>query len=505
MGLEKALSGRWRHPCELEPVRLKAGWSAPIRVSLLACFFIFISAGRARVAVGQGFELADLGLIGPNHSGSYHVVYAFNDAGQVVGEGDNGGGIHAFVLDEGLVVDLGTFGGDLSAAWDINNAAQVVGRSDTLVKGVARAFRWEGGAMADLSTLPGGLSATATAINDAGLITGFCVMLDGRTTFNRPFIWQDGVMTELDSPKCESSVAADINNAGEVVGWGYDGDGRRRALLWREGVVVDLGTLGGAEAEATAINNAGQVVGWAMTKLGVYHAFLWQEGQMTDLGTLGGTTSRAEAINDAGQVVGISQLSAGVEQHAFLYDPQAGLQDLNELVPRSTPWTIGQTHDINNHGQILVSAYREHAQRHFILDPAEADADGDGIEFLLDNCPDEANADQADEDDDGVGDVCDQCPADPDKSTPGVCGCGLPDDDVDQDGISDCIDNCPFVSNPDQADADGDGVGDACSDADIVNGDSARGGLCGTGLFALIPVMLLCLRALHNLTDDLDR
>ena len=34
--------------------------------------------------------------------------------------------------------------------------------------------------------------------------------------------------------------------------------------------------------------------------------------------------------------------------------------------------------------------------------------------------------------------------------------------DLDEDGIANANDNCPQVSNPDQADADGDGLGDAC-------------------------------------------
>jgi len=36
------------------------------------------------------------------------------------------------------------------------------------------------------------------------------------------------------------------------------------------------------------------------------------------------------------------------------------------------------------------------------------------------------------------------------------------DPDQDKDGIPDYIDNCPLISNPDQADADGDGIGDVC-------------------------------------------
>ena len=44
-------------------------------------------------------------------------------------------------------------------------------------------------------------------------------------------------------------------------------------------------------------------------------------------------------------------------------------------------------------------------------------------------------------------------------------------DDRDGDGVPDASDNCPFVVNADQADSNGDGVGDACSTPTAIPGD----------------------------------
>lgn len=60
----------------------------------------------------------------------------------------------------------------------------------------------------------------------------------------------------------------------------------------------------------------------------------------------------------------------------------------------------------------------------------------------------------------------DQCPFNPDKTTPGICGCDHDDLDTDRDTLADCLDNCPETSNPDQADFDDDGIGDACDGDD---------------------------------------
>ncbi len=49
----------------------------------------------------------------------------------------------------------------------------------------------------------------------------------------------------------------------------------------------------------------------------------------------------------------------------------------------------------------------------------------------------------------GVG-CSDGCPTDPNKTSPGYCGCGVPDSDTDGDGVRNCTDGCP--SDPNKTD-----------------------------------------------------
>ncbi len=86
----------------------------------------------------------------------------------------------------------------------------------------------------------------------------------------------------------------------------------------------------------------------------------------------------------------------------------------------------------------------------------------------------------------------DQCPADPDKTEPGVCGCGAADADTDLDGTLDCLDDCPQDPGKTTAGVCGCGEPDTDSDSDTtpdcedlcpLDALKDEPGQCGCGTF----------------------
>jgi probable HAF family extracellular repeat protein len=286
------------------------------------------------------------------------------------------------------ILGLGTLGGNCSTAYSVNSRSQVVGMAlnavaedpgiatfisiDCPASTQARAYLWQDGSMQDLGTL-GGNDAVAGEVNEGGQIVGFSYT---NTTPNdttgvptvHPFLWQNGVMTDVGSLGGTIAVPGDIgaggtqvlNDSGEVAGTSMlPGDEVAHAFLWSNGRMIDLGTLGGSTSAAYAVNNKGQVVGRARvsdTPI-VRHAFLWEKGHMSDLGTVAPCArSTAVSINSASQIVGgLGGCTGPFNGGAFYVEKGKPMVDLNTLIDPPSPIHLDAPWNINERGEIFGS------------------------------------------------------------------------------------------------------------------------------------------------------
>jgi probable HAF family extracellular repeat protein len=340
------------------------------------------------------YTVIDLGTLG----GATSWANAINESGQVVGDSYTAAGDqHGFLWQNGTMTDLGTLGGARSYAGDINDAGQVVGGAQPAGATIHRAYLWQNGAMTDLGTF-GGEASGAYAINNNGQIVGNAQDAAGVW---HSFVRENGVMYNLDElvPGAASVTfrGSDINDSGQIVGYGYVGNYNRAYLITDDdgifanggATLTNLGTLSNGDLNSLpgCVNNSGKVVGYSNAKFGDVHAFLHSGGAMTDLKTLGGPESFATAINDAGQVVGKSltrRLNYDNDYHAFLWQ-NGKMTDLNKLRPRGSAGTLDTAQDINNAGQIvgnirfgdfLAPGWHRHAFLMVPGAPLQADAAG---------------------------------------------------------------------------------------------------------------------------------
>jgi probable HAF family extracellular repeat protein len=167
-----------------------------------------------------------------------------------------------------------------------------------------------------------------------------------------------------------------MNDRGQIVGLStLAGDQVSHPFFWDKGKLTDIGTFGGTQGEAKLVNNAGEVIGDANFAGDQLHdGFFWSKGKLTDIGNLG-RTSRAYGINSSGQVVGASTITPGTV-HAFLWEKNKGMVDLNNFIPPGSGLYLLEADYINDRGQISGNAILDDGhERAYLLTPCDDDDD----------------------------------------------------------------------------------------------------------------------------------
>lgn len=295
-------------------------------------------------------------------------------------------GFRGALWTDGVLTELGNFGGPGSYPYGTDSRGRIVGAAETPeFDGTAgghltRPFLWADGVLHALPTL-GGPAGAAVGINTAGTVVGSCqAPLDlslGREP-TRACVWEDGQVRDLGDLGGAEAWAQDVNARGWIVGSSQlGGVPVEHAFLHDGSTMRDLGTLGGPASIPLALNDRGDVVGLSAVppppqQRGTHHAFLWSRGVMRDLGTLGDASHLSEArdINNRGHVVGRA-FGPDNRVEAVLWDEQ-GIHRLSELVGDGSAWEFLVATDIDDSGRILVGARGEHGSVTLVLTPNAA-------------------------------------------------------------------------------------------------------------------------------------
>jgi probable HAF family extracellular repeat protein len=295
----------------------------PLFATCLTAVTAVTVLGNASVASAQTAPFAptyldpvDIGTLGGNQTRA-----SAENGGRIVGASQTSdGAVHAFMYQDGAMIDLGTLGGASSWAFAINSSGSIAGSASVGGDVATHAFLWtETGGMLDLGTL-GGTFSRASGINDDGQVSGWA-QIPGDATYHA-FLWDPASgIQDLGTFGGDSSFAYDVVS-GMVCGEAMMPDGSSHAFTASSsgGGLNDLGTLGGSYSAAincgTGTSQRPVVGESSIADDSATHAVSWDANGLHDIGTLGGAQSRGLRTSFWGEIFGESQTGDG-EMHPF--------------------------------------------------------------------------------------------------------------------------------------------------------------------------------------------
>jgi probable HAF family extracellular repeat protein len=265
----------------------------------------FPGTTQARGFVWEKGVMQDLGTLGgpdtypfliSNNGKITGTSYINNDPSPITGVPPT----HPFLWDKGKMIDLGSYGGDISNAYDVNNKGQVVGEMTFPGDQTGRAFFSDNGVLIDPGDL-GGSDSNLVWLNEAGDAAGAAL------TTNDQFI---------------------------------------HVTLWTKGHLLDLGAVGQDPcAEAQSINARQQIVGFSgpCTGLNPPRGFLWENGNMVDLNPLIENPSGLQVyigfyISDDGQIYAQATDAQNNNHTVVLVPDGACASECEKRIEESNNW-----------------------------------------------------------------------------------------------------------------------------------------------------------------------
>ncbi len=245
----------------------------------------------------EGSGIVNIGALRDNENS---IARDINSFGHVIGV--SGGEL--FIYKDGVMKSLDIVGSVAA----ISDSGHIAGKEDS------HAFLYRDGIAQDIGMMNrySHFSSFASSVNSYGAVAG--------EYGGFPFLYYDGFMERIIALS-EGSVggaASDVNDLGQVVG-GING----HAFLYANGVMKDINPSWGEYSVARDINNFGQVIGYYYGDDGD-GVFLYEDGKAYDLSdcipsSSGWKLFYAEAINDDGQIAGYGYING--KGRAFLMSP----------------------------------------------------------------------------------------------------------------------------------------------------------------------------------------